>query len=330
MMDDRFTAPLPALRSDIVALAETENNVDYVQLIDRNGIAPRKVRLPRGVFSIATMFDGVSSARDIHDMLSMEFKVSVPEEQIHDLAVFLGENFFLENGDFAELQRRADEEYSRLPQRLPAHAGSSYPDTEPELRTFFDALFAADDTTVNSEGLVGIIVPHIDLSIGPEVYVPAMKHLLAADFDIAVILGTSHYSIEDQFIMTEKDFVTPFGVLPTHKDFVRTLREQTGRIFTTLDVAHRPEHSIEFPVLFLQYLFGNDAKTIVPILTTSFEELFIHERVPEWYERYRAFLDGFKSTAALLGKKIMFILSIDWSHIGKKFGDVFPPETCFT
>jgi MEMO1 family protein len=323
MMEFRYDIPIAPLRRDISAAPVTEDGVDYVELYDPSGYAARSVRLRPEAIPIIAMLDGRSSVEDLHLQVLEATGVAIPQIQIHHLVEALSEYCYLEDSVFAAVCKQSDDEYRELGERQPAHAGSSYLASEPELRAFFDALFELDATPRYEGDLLGIVVPHIDLTVGPEVYVPAMKQLAAAEFDIAVILGTSHYSFEDQFIMTEKDFVTPFGVMPTDKAFVSMLREQTGHIFTTRDAAHRPEHSIEFPVLFLQYLFGNSSKTILPILCTSFEEMLSTDGVPIWHERYRTFLDGFQRTAQVLGKKVMFILSVDWSHIGKKFGDEF-------
>ena len=41
-------------------------------------------------------------------------------------------------------------------------------------------------------------------------------------------------------------------------------------------------------------------------------------------EKYRAFIEGMNKAVAKLGRKVAYVLSIDWSHIGIKFGDEEP------
>ena len=91
------------------------------------------------------------------------------------------------------------------------HAGLSYPADQEELSDFLAELFTADAFHPEKGNLLGVIAPHIDLQIGPQIYVPAFKQLQAAEFDTVVILGTSHYSFEDLFLngtlLEQKEFI---------------------------------------------------------------------------------------------------------------------------
>ena len=89
--------------------------------------------------------------------------------------------------------------------------------------------------------------------------------------DFFVILGTGHSGPANNFAITEKDFVTPLGVASTDRDFVAALREQCDTDFTAGELAHKSEHSVEFQVVFLQYLYKRlglveRGPSIVPVL----------------------------------------------------------------
>jgi AmmeMemoRadiSam system protein B len=109
--------------------------------------------------------------------------------------------------------------------------------------------------------------------------------------------------------------------MKTDVDFVRLLHERTNELFTKNDLSHKQEHSIEFPVLFLQHFFGNENKMIVPILCASFEDFITEGVLPSAHRRYWTFISALRRALEESGKKAVFILSVDWSHIGKKFGD---------
>jgi AmmeMemoRadiSam system protein B len=39
------------------------------------------------------------------------------------------------------------------------------------------------------------------------------------------------------------------------------------------------------------------------------------------HEHYTAFIHAFRETVTQLGRKVAFVVSVDWSHVGRKFGD---------
>jgi MEMO1 family protein len=318
-----FTLPIPALRTDIDFIPFEENGEEYIALRDPQGYSKETLVLKTEAGALLALFDGTRSILSIEEEVFKETHVRIDPKVIADFVAVLDEHLFLESERLQDTKKQEDAAFLRSPVRPAAFAGLSYPEEGAELTAFFDSLFQADETPIHSEGLIGILAPHIDLHIGPEVYVPGFRSLLETDFDVAIILGTSHNSAEDMFMMTEKHFETPLGTLRTDVDLVRLIHERTNQLFTKNDLAHKMEHSIEFPVLFLQHLFGNEKKTIVPVLCSSFEE-FIHEGIlPSAHHRYWMFVSAVRRVLEEAGKKAVFILSVDWSHVGRKFGDDF-------
>ncbi|MBE0645607.1 MAG: AmmeMemoRadiSam system protein B [Bacteroidetes bacterium] len=318
-----MTEPIPSLRHDLELLPIQEDGEDLLLLRDPAGYAEEMLVFRPAAMALLQFFDGSRSISALLDAIQEETGVRIDGEQILSIVQSLDRFCFLSNERSRERQGEKDAAWQAQENRPAAHAGASYPDDPEELADFLQELFDADSSAVGDGTLLGVITPHIDLQIGPQVYVPAFRQLEHADVDTVVILGTSHYSYEDLFILTEKDFVTPLGTLPTDREFVRMLRAESGDLFTHRDVAHRQEHSIEFPVVFLQHLFGNSRVRIVPILCTSFEEFLVEGTRALADEKYAAFLKAFRSTVQKLGRKVTFVLSVDWSHIGRKFGDDF-------
>ncbi|MBL0174540.1 MAG: AmmeMemoRadiSam system protein B [Ignavibacteria bacterium] len=323
-MSERLDLPVAPFRRELDVFPLQENGDDFLVLRDPEGYSRSMLQISPAAWGLMLLFDGVRTPRDVHEELKRVARVNITPEQILGFSDELERNLFLATDRFLGIRVAMDAEYSALPVREPAHAGQSYPGTRAELTSFLDGLFAGRPAVARTPVPLGVIAPHIDLQVGPEVYVPAYEHLRDADIDTVVILGTSHYSSEDLFILTEKDFATPLGTMRTDGAFVRALRTHSGGIFTTRDVAHRAEHSIEFQVLFLQHLFGNERVRIVPVLCTSFEHFLEEGALPMEDARYRAFIDAFGETQRELGRRIMFVLSVDWSHVGRKFGDERP------
>ena len=98
---------------------------------------------------------------------------------------------------------------------------------------------------------MAILMPHIDFRVAPAVYGPGFAPLQDHDADLVIMVGTSHYWADDAFILTEKDFTTPLGIVKTDVDLVRALSESLPGVAKT-DIAHRPEHSLELHLVGLQ------------------------------------------------------------------------------
>src|SRR5215470_7516952 len=72
---------------------------------------------------------------------------------------------------------------------------------------------------------------------------------------------------------------TPLGDLESDRAAVARLAERIGPSAFEEETAFRHEHSIEFPVLYLQYRFGSHAK-LVPVLCGGFHRLLLEDRRP--------------------------------------------------
>jgi AmmeMemoRadiSam system protein B len=319
-MFDSLTDVIPRLRHDLELLPVTQDGEDILVLHDPAGYSTQSLSLHPEARYLLALFDGSKSIAMLQEAIEKETGTTIDPQPLLQIVQALDGCFFLENDHFTERREEMDSVYLAQETRTAAYAGQSYPADREELADFFHELFEADGFEPEDGRLLGVLAPHIDLKIGPQVYVPAFKQLQSAEFDTVVILGTSHYSYEDLFLMTEKHFETPLGVVKTDGEFVRRLHENSGNVFTRRDVAHKHEHSIEFPVLYLQHAFADRELRIVPILCTAFEEFMVEGSRAMADEKYATFIEAFAKTVEELGRKVVFILSVDWSHIGRKFG----------
>ena len=99
------------------------------------------------------------------------------------------------------------------------------------------------------------------------------------------------------------------------------MQKYLGDELTIDDFAHKPEHSIELQAVLLKYYFGDRDFNILPILTGSLHEFIMNGNNPESNPRYNNFLDALKRAISDLGRKAVIISSVDFAHIGRKFGD---------
>lgn len=315
-----ISSPLPSLRLDL-DLVEVMPGI--VALYDGMGYTDTSVRLPLEIIDL--LLEG-GKGRTIAEVISEVDRNGRPieaERFIEVVNLLETEGFFLSPGFY----RRRDaihREYNRLPVRPPAHAGFSYPEDPTELRTTLDRYLQEGSDRETDRTADGIFVPHIDPRVGGSTYGPAYNAIRDSDADTFVILGVPHTMYYDRVMFSTMDFDTPIGRLRTDREFIDEFRSGLSADLTTDEVAHMNEHSIEFQTIFLQHLFGDREIRIVPVLLGPLSEYVESgkggiEQDVGWTEIYR----NFTRTAEVLGRKVCWIASVDFCHVGRKFGDLY-------
>lgn len=222
---------------------------------------------------------------------------------------------------FEERRRQWEAEYCSYPLRTAALAGLCYPAHSTELRNMLAAsLASAPELALPAAAPVAAVAPHVDLRVGLESYAMAYHVLQALKPELIVRLSTSHHGWYAPYIVTEKNFQTPLGILPTAHQLVRQLCQQCPKVVTDIDIVHKPEHSLEFHILCAHHLFGPDVE-VLSILVTSFGSYVLQRRAPEHDESMRHFFRSLRKLVFRSGWRSFWIASADMSHIGPKFGD---------
>lgn len=324
---DSLINPIPPIRRGIQAASfQNENGENSYVLYDSEGYTEKQLILAVEAFPILQLFDGRNSVESIFKKLTKDSGVKIEQSLVLGFAQQLDECYFLVSENFKEFKDKTEQDFIESKVRTPVCAGNSYSEKREELTKFFKNLFKKNKTTTSKEKPLGIVVPHIDLRIGAEIYVPAYKELQNSDAETFVIFGTSHYGYGDLFVPTDKNFLTPFGTVETDSELVTLLQKNYPFPAHFKDLAHRQEHSIEFQVLFLQHIFKNRPFKILPILCTSFFG-FIEKRVsPKNEEIFASFTKALSKVISETGRKVNYIVSADLAHVGKKFGDDFPAK----
>ncbi|MFN0152237.1 MAG: AmmeMemoRadiSam system protein B [bacterium] len=326
---------------------------DGLFIRDPLGVCEQTLVLSPGAVRVLPWFDGEHSVRDIQFEVARGTGGIVHSEQLEKLIAALDEHLLLEGARFDARFAEIVREFHEAPVRRAAHAGQSYPADAAELRAWLaafyvdprgpgvapippsragaqrtggagDARYAGDavDASAASQApssarVRAIVAPHIDLRAGGPCIAHAYKALLeSTDARTFVILGVAHAGAENLFAATRKDFATPLGVTMTDHEFLDDLARNLPFDITADEFAHRTEHSIEFPVLFLQQILGLGV-TIVPILVGGFEEMLAAGKRPEEDARVAA-LGG---ALTRRGDDVAVIASVDLAHIGARFGD---------
>jgi len=144
----------------------------------------------------------------------------------------------------------------RQPRRVrpPAVAGTWYPGTLGRLTSAVDRLLAgpAETSTGLTGDFVALIAPHAGLKYSGPVAACAYQLLRGRAFDLAVLVGPSHFvGFEGVAVYRDGAFETPLGLVPVDEDAAAALMRSTSVVHED-DSAHAREHSLEMQLPFLQ------------------------------------------------------------------------------
>jgi AmmeMemoRadiSam system protein B len=131
---------------------------------------------------------------------------------------------------------------------------------------------------------------------------------------------------ENVVALSDKTMRTPLGDLESDREAVARVVERVGPAAYAEETAFRQEHSIEFPVLYLQYRFGSHPK-LLPILCGGFHRFLIEGKKPSEEPALAATLLAVREEAErarAAGRRVLFLAAVDLSHVGARFGDPDP------
>jgi AmmeMemoRadiSam system protein B len=313
----------PKLRP--VEALPTQDNM--ICLRDPQGFSDKLLLIPPSLFFVVSLFDGRHSVLDIQTAYTRRFGDLLFSDKVREIIERLDDALFLESDRFRQARTRAVEQFRGAKVRESTHAGVSYEAQPAELEAQLEALFVEPDgpgipdTSHPSGRLRGLIAPHIDLRRGGRCfawsYTELARECRARTF---VILGIAHVPTKHPFVLTAKDFRTPLGTTTTDREFLKTVSAQCRTDFFKDEFCHRSEHSIEFQILFLQYLYRNDKRLrVVPILCSLPPEIYLGGAVSA-HSEIDEFIEALSKTLKQTGSEVCCIAAVDLSHVGQRFG----------
>jgi AmmeMemoRadiSam system protein B len=325
MYDWGMADTLPRLRMDLDLMPSPVQDRPGLLMRDPYHYSDAALIVPPILVQCLYLFDGQSSETDLRaQLLELTGDLRVGEI-IAGLRKSLSDAGFLDDETYAAMKGRRHEAFAAAPVREPLLAGEGYPGTRDELAAMLAGWLPKEPPPSN--GLVAIAAPHASLEPASACYGDAYGSLAPDLRDRTfIILGTSHYGEPERFGLTRKPFVTPLGETRTDVALVDELERAGGSAVKMEDYCHAVEHSIEFQVLFLQQVFGADAR-IVPILCGPFARSIHEGGKPEDDDNVRRFLAGLREIAAREASRLFWVLGIDMAHMGRRYGDPFEAQS---
>lgn len=179
--------------------------------------------------------------------------------------------------------------------------------------------------------LAGIVTPHIDFRVSLRSYAAAFRPLLDEPLaETYLILGVGHRS-RLEWNLDRRDYLTPLGRADCATGHVDALAHgiDPKRLFAP--AAHQGEHSIEFPLLWLQALHQLHPKEkgrpvrFIPLLCGALHHYVDGDAA---WDDLTEFHQLTRNLAALFrqyppGRELRVILSIDGCHLGPRFQHPF-------
>lgn len=318
----------PKLRH-IEALPAEMKGERVICLRDTSGMSNQVVAVAPPAFFLVALCDGTNTIRDIQVEYMRRFGELIHSDNIRALIEQLDNALLLEGEKFEAHRRNILREFREAPVRRPTHAGTAYPKGREALRKRLDGFFTHPegpgpvDRLAAGSGVVAIAAPHIDLKRGGPCYAHAYKALVercaARTF---VILGTLHAQAEGVFVVTNKDFDTPLGLVRCDHDFAHELMRRAGLDRTDDELAHRSEHSVEFQAVFLRHFFGASRPArIVPVLCGPILQAVGETANPLEVPEVGNFITALHEMLRERAKEVAVIASVDLSHVGRRFSD---------
>ncbi len=308
-------------------LPKLRSNLDMMlsPLVDSPGLLIRDVFrysdatliVPPPLIDALYFFDGTRPDSDLQAAFARWMEGPEGVHAANQMFETLSKAGFLENETYARLKELRHTAFADSAVRAPAHAGSAYPaDIELLVITMQRYLGGASPT---QSGVIGVAAPHISPEGGWQCYRAAYQELTPELKDRTfIVLGTSHYGQPGKFGLTRKPFQTPYGRTSTDEMMVRELEVQPAAIAE--DYCHAIEHSIEFQVLFLQAIYGPEVR-VCPILCGSFGRSLYEGGMPEDDQDIERFLDALHAIADREKEHLFWVLGIDMTHMGLRYGD---------
>jgi MEMO1 family protein len=315
-----MSKPLPRLRGNLDFMPSPDPEHPGLLIRDAYRYSDATLIIPPALIQSLRCFDGVTTDLDLRAelvRLTGDLNVGDLEKNIIDTLAGSG---FLEDENYARMREARQREFADEPTRTATHVGSAYPEEPAALKETL-AGWMNGGSRSSAAPLIGIAAPHVSPEGGWKSYQAAYAGLAPEYKDRTfVVLGTSHYGEPERFGLTRKPFETPLGQSTVDLRLVNELASQAPDSILMEDYCHSIEHSIEFQVLFLQYVYGPDIK-ILPILCGSYARSIYGGGSPEDDEKVRRFLGALGELAAKEGDRLFWVLGIDMAHMGRRYGD---------
>ena len=313
--------PLPPFRGSLKVVPFKHEGKDVFVVLDhQEQLFEHQIVLPPMAFVVASFLDGRRETADVQAQILEHLKVEVKTEEIETVVRDLEHHLLLESSRTRERRQQMADEFAKLPTRPSKFVDGDAAEVTKQLEGYFSSDAGAGKIGERrDEPLAGILAPHIDFNRGGPCYTFAYRELAErSDADLYVILGVAHLSPPNPFVVTSKDYETPWGAVPTDQDVVAALEKRLGKRIFDHESVHRSEHSAEFQAVFLKHARPQAKFSVVPILCSAFEQ-WSGATSPSTAPEVEDVIAAIGESVA--GRRVCYVAGVDFAHVGPVFGD---------
>jgi AmmeMemoRadiSam system protein B len=318
---------LPALRTDIDLMPVRLEGRDVILVRDPLGIIAPNAALSGEVAPYLPIFNGLSTVDDLQIvMMRRQGGSLVFRSEAERIVGELSRMGILQTESYREAKERLVREFDASPERKAALAGSVYPADPSALAALIDRILSLPVPPAgHPPGLLcALASPHIDLRVAERTYAAAYQAIRGPVPSGVLLLGTGHSLGRSRYCLTGKTFTTPLGRVFADRAAVEKIRGKAEDALSSDDFAHRSEHSIELPLLFLQRIFPMEKIPVLPVLCGQMEDLFGQVRSPLDAPGVASFVEAVSAWFSEPPEGKLVVAGVDLSHVGPKFGDPEP------
>jgi len=322
----------PRLRAlELIAAQDRDREVLIAR--DPLGVCENPVVLRLEMLPLLQLLDGQTTTEELAGRAVSETGDMRHADSIRRFIEDLDRLYLLESPRFERRRGELAEKYRAETVREPVLAGVSYPEDAEELRRFLGGQMAEARAILGAAGTAppadprALAVPHLDLNrAGVTIALGFLAVAESPPPDLVVLFGTGHSLYSHVVALSDKTMRTPLGDLESDREAVARVAARVGPAAFQEETAFRFEHSIEFPVLYLQYRFGSAPK-LLPILCGGFHRLLLEGKRPTEDPGLAATVLAVRDEverARAAGRRVLFLAAVDLSHVGARFGDPDP------
>jgi AmmeMemoRadiSam system protein B len=304
---------------------------EVVLVNDPLGVMPAPVALRLESVPLLQVLDGTISLQDLSAEIVRGSQDLRGASQVREFVAQLDKMLMLESPRFDAAYEALRASYHQLEIRPAALADYSYPADPEALRAILEGHFAeAEARRASPEAVAAapgprraLLAPHLDPRRSGATLAQAILDLdePAGEPLRVVVFGTGHLLTGARYALTRKHFETPIGRIDTDTAFVDALATRLGERAYDGELAHRMEHSIEFPAIYLRHRFAGRAITIVPILCAGFAELVDEGLTARHDATLEALIAAVRDAEKAATGRTVYLAAVDFSHVGPRFGD---------
>lgn len=315
---------IPRLRMDIDIIPTSYQGEKVFLVKDLLGLIPQPVLLRGEALQLIGLIDGRRNIRDIQlELMRLCGGIIVKTEEVENMISQLDKAFLLDSQGYRKKKNEIVQDYTQRSVRDASLAGNAYPEEPDRLSSYIQSILNMSEKwldVLEGKRVFGLVAPHIDLEVGKNIYAEAYHVLEGLSPKKILLLGTGHNLSENYYSLTTKDFVTPLGRVNTDREWIEKLKEICpSGLIAPHDIDHKNEHSLEFQILFLQHLFGNDFQ-LLPVLCGSFLKALQRFSGLGEIPGMKDFICELKLYLGDPDESSLVVAGVDFSHIGPKFG----------